>query len=250
MFKFQFLFFLLTFINFFTYLKYPDIIQIKVIARQEYLSLKGVASLYSINNTIPFTFSTEQDLRSMASLYFDSNPKYVQSFIFSVPKKEMYDELRDNGIKTALFNIEEVIESDLRKFNYLHHKFQKLYSVYYLLTLGYTVLYVDTDFILQGDILAAAQNLSYMDMYFANDNRGRSELCNGFMYIHSTENKRIFKNAFQYIASNNNRDQPSLVHSIRDYKATYGVVPFKMVENGLDFFNNVTFDKGIIIEAL
>ena len=102
----------------------------------------------------------------------------------------------------------------------------KMLITRHILSLGYSLIYIDTDAYVYGDLDSALSSLPYMDAYFAKDRRICPKLCNGFMFLHPLSN---------YM------DQQALARTIGYRKFKYGLIPFSIVENGFDFFSDKSF---------
>ena len=125
----------------------------------------------------------------------------------------------------------------------LHHpKGINMLITRHILELGYSLIYIDTDLYVYGDLDSALSSLPYMDAYFAKDRRICPKLCNGFMFLHpSQELIDLIWESFQYYPLSNYMDQQALARTIGYRKFKYGLIPFSIVENGFDFFSDKSF---------
>ena len=118
----------------------------------------------------------------------------------------------------------------------------KMLITRHILSLGYSLIYIDTDAYVYGDLDSALSSLPYMDSYFAKDRRICPKLCNGFMFLHpSQELIDLIWESFQYYPLSNYMDQQALARTIGYRKFKYGLIPFSIVENGFDFFSDKSF---------
>jgi hypothetical protein len=101
---------------------------------------------------------------------------------------------------------------------------------------------MDTDVIVFGDILGELQKLEYADMYFQNDYRAVQHLCDGIMYIHSSDQSLIvYHNLFKYFPKCGYHDQCSIIESLKETTTPFKLIPYSIVENGVDFFRGYKY---------
>ena len=147
------------------------------------------------------------------------------------------------GMRAAFYN-RSLIPPHSSSLNYtLHHpKGIKMLITRHILSLGYSLVYIDTDVYVYGDLDSALSSLPYMDAYFATDRRIDKKLCDGFMYLHPSEELTdIIWDSFQYYPMYNYHDQPALTRTIINRRFKYGLLPFSIVENGFDYFRDKSF---------
>ena len=118
----------------------------------------------------------------------------------------------------------------------------KMLITRHILSLGYSLIYIDTDAYVYGDLDSALSSLPYMDAYFATDRRCCRKLCDGFMFLHpSQELIDIIWDSFKYYPMFQYHDQPALTKTLHERRFKYGLIPFSIVENGFDFFSDKSF---------
>ena len=147
------------------------------------------------------------------------------------------------GMRAAFYN-RNLIPPHSSSLNYTlnHPKGIKMLITRHILSLGYSLVYIDTDVYVYGDLDSALSSLPYMDAYFATDRRIDKKLCDGFMYLHPSEELiDIIWDSFQYYPMYNYHDQPALTRTIINRRFKYGLIPFSIVENGFDYFRDKSF---------
>ena len=154
-----------------------------------------------------------------------------------------------NKIPTALVNLTNYLV--LLKEEYQmesHPKILKTLAIYHILSLNYTVLYVDTDVYIYGDLVNALSKLPPKQAYYAIDNRNKNPLCNGVQYLQPTnEVKDIIWSSFKHFRFDQmSVDQPALIKELSNRSEVHGLIPFSIVDNAYDILGNT---RGIIYNS-
>ena len=217
------------------------------------VQLDDAVQRWSINNTFHYAVVGENYSVTAISTFLDSEYEFIRHFIFVTPSLNDYavqshyciesQILVKEGMRAAYYN-RSLIPPHNSSLDYtLHHpKGIKMLITRHILELGYSLIYIDTDLYVYGDLDSELSSLPYMDAYFATDRRCCRKLCDGFMFLHpSQELIDIIWDSFKYYPMFQYHDQPALTKTLHERRFKYGLIPFSIVENGFDFFSDKSF---------
>lgn len=159
--------------------------------------------------------------------------------------EEALECVKKEGIsyRTELMNYTSIKQADYGTKEFNKIIISKLQCINIMLSEGYIVFYLDTDIILQGDIIKDFFTLEPAEIYLQSDNNfelsGKGNYCSGVMFMYPTHNIRNF---FKLVESQINpllhNDQDCINNLLKTEKLNVGTLDIMKYPNGLRYFKN------------